>query len=161
MSGGKRKTITAYLIAGIIILDQLTKYWVLRNFSPGQSIPVIKNIFHLTYVLNSGAAFGILRGRVYILMLIAAAVVILILVNLRRIKLPLVKIALALILSGAVSNLIDRLRLNAVIDFLDFRVWPVFNVADSAITVGAVLLAYSVIFKKDKKAARGGGRCIR
>lgn len=148
MPGGKRKTITAYLIAGIIALDQLTKFWVLRELSPGQSIPVIKNVFHLTCVLNSGAAFGILKGRVYILILIAAAVIILILINLRRIKLPPVKIALALILSGAVSNLIDRLRLNAVIDFLDFRVWPVFNVADSAITIGAVLLAYSILIHK-------------
>lgn len=148
MPGGKRKTITAYLIAGIIALDQLTKYWVLRQLSVGQSIPVIKNVFHITCTLNTGAAFGILKGRSYFFILIAAAAIILILINLRRAKMPPVKIALALILSGAASNLIDRLRLNAVIDFLDFRIWPVFNVADSAITVGAVLLAYSILIHK-------------
>ncbi len=153
MPGGKRKTIIGYLIPAVLILDQLTKYIICRNFSVGQSIPIIKNVFHLTYILNRGGAFGILKGCVYLFILIAAAAIIFILINLRRVKIPRIKIALALILSGAASNLIDRLRLNAVIDFLDFRIWPVFNIADAAITVGAILLAYSVLFKKDKKVA--------
>ena len=76
--------------------------------------------------------------------------IIFILVNLRYKKAGQREIALSMILSGAVGNLIDRLRLGAVIDFLDFRVWPVFNIADSAITIGAILLAYTIIFKKDK-----------
>ena len=63
------------------------------------------------------------------------------------------RVGLCLILSGAIGNLIDRIRLGAVIDFLDFRIWPVFNIADSAITIGAILLAYSMLFKKDKEVA--------
>jgi signal peptidase II len=148
--GGKRKTIIGYLTPVILILDQLTKYIVCRNLSPGQSIPIIKNVFHLTYILNRGGAFGIFKGHIYLFILIAAVAIIFILINLRRVKIPRIKIALALILSGATSNLIDRLRLNAVIDFLDFRIWPVFNVADSAITIGTILLAYSMLFKKVK-----------
>ena len=152
MSGGKRKTITKYLVIGILIFDQLTKYIVSQNILLGQSIPIIKNIFHFTHVLNSGAAFGIFKNQVYFFIITAIAAIILILINLRHKRTPRVEIALSLILSGALGNLIDRLRLGAVIDFLDFRIWPVFNIADTAITIGAILLAYSMLFKKTEKS---------
>ena len=152
MSGGKRKTISKYLFIGIFIFDQLTKYIVSQNIPLGGSIPIIKNIFHLTYVLNRGAAFGIFKNQVYFLIITAIVAVTFILINLNRKKTPRIEIALSLILSGAVGNLIDRLRLGAVIDFLDFRIWPVFNIADTAITIGAILLAYSVLFKKTEKS---------
>jgi len=71
---------------------------------------------------------------------------------LRHRKPKLIEVALYLILAGAISNLIDRLRVGAVIDFLDFRIWPVFNIADSAITIGAILLAYSILFKKTRSS---------
>lgn len=152
MSGGKRKTISKYLFIGIFIFDQLTKYIVSQNIPLGGSIPIIKNLFHLTYVLNRGAAFGIFKNQVYFLIITAIVAVTFILINLNRKKTPGTEIALSLILSGAVGNLIDRLRLGAVIDFLDFRIWPVFNIADTAITIGAILLAYSVLFKKTEKS---------
>ena len=145
MPGGKRKTIVTYLVIFIIIFDQVTKYIIARNIPQGQSIPIIKGVFHLTYIINPGAAFGILKNQASLFIFVATAAIIFILINLRRTKLLSVRIAFALVLSGAISNLIDRLRLSAVIDFLDFRIWPVFNIADSAITIGAILLAYSVL----------------
>ncbi|MFC1592468.1 signal peptidase II [Candidatus Omnitrophota bacterium] len=152
MPGGKRKTAASYLIITILIIDQLSKYIISHNFLPGQSVPLIKNFFHITYVLNRGAAFGIFKGQLFFFIIAAVGAIVFILVNLRRQKALQVKIALSLIASGAASNLIDRLRLGGVIDFLDFRVWPVFNIADSAITIGAILLAYSMLFIKDNKA---------
>lgn len=149
MPGSKRKTITSFfLVIFILILDQLTKYIVTQKILLGESIPVIKNIFHLTFILNRGAAFGILKNQFYFLIFIAIVAIIFVVSNLRKKRLRGCEIALCLILGGAISNLIDRLRLGAVIDFLDFRIWPVFNIADSAITIGAILLAYSLLFKK-------------
>ena len=149
MPGNKRKTITSFfLVITILILDQLTKYIVIQNLSLGDSIPVIKNTFHLTYILNRGAAFGIFKNQFNFLILIAIVAIIFILINLRSKRSKACEIALCLIMGGAISNLIDRLRVGAVIDFLDFRIWPVFNIADSAITIGTILLAYFMLFKK-------------
>ena len=148
MPGGKRKTITKYLVIAILILDQLTKYIVSQKIPLGRSIPIIKNIFHLTHILNRGAAFGIFKNQIYFFIITAIVAITFILINLYRRRTLRVEIALSLILSGALGNLIDRIRLKAVIDFLDFRIWPVFNIADTAITIGAVLLAYSILFRK-------------
>jgi signal peptidase II len=138
----------AYLVIGILVFDQLTKYIINQRIPKGVSIPIIKNIFHLTYVLNPGAAFGMFKNQVYFFITVAVLAIIFIMIILRRKGTRREEIALYLILSGAISNLIDRIRLGAVIDFLDFRIWPVFNIADSAITIGAILLAYSVLKKQ-------------
>ena len=148
MSGGKRKTITNYLVIGILFFDQLTKYIISKKIPLGESIPIIKNIFHLTYILNRGAAFGIFKNQAHFFIIVSVVAITIILILLRCKRTLGRQIALSLILSGATGNLIDRIRLEAVIDFLDFRIWPVFNIADSAITIGAELLAYSVLFKK-------------
>jgi len=142
------------LISVIIILslDQLTKFIITKNLSLNQSIPIIKGIFHLTLVHNRGAAFGILRNQIPLFIFTSLFATVLIYFNLKdtRFKKSLIyKISLSLILAGALGNLIDRLFLGYVVDFLDFRIWPVFNVADSAITVGAILLGYSIL-KKDR-----------
>jgi len=152
MPGGKRKTIAKCLVIAILILDQLTKYFVSQNIPLGKSIPIIKDIFHLTHVLNRGAAFGIFKDQIYFFIITAIVAITLILINLHRSRTLRIEIALSLILSGALGNLIDRVRLEAVIDFLDFRIWPVFNIADTAITIGGVLLAYSMLFKKTEKS---------
>jgi signal peptidase II len=145
VSGGKRKTIIKCLIIAILIFDQLTKYIVTQCIPQDVSIPIIKDIFHLTHILNRGAAFGIFKNQAYFFIITAIAAITFILINLRRKRIPRIEIALSLILSGAIGNLIDRLRLGAVIDFLDFRIWPVFNIADTAITIGAILLAYTIL----------------
>lgn len=132
-------------------LDQLTKLAATSNLSQGQSLPVVKGIIHFTLVHNRGAAFGILKGQTAFFIFSALLAVILIYQGLKGAKpqgQALYKISLGLILAGAVGNLIDRLRFGYVIDFLDFRIWPVFNLADSAITVGAILLGYSILRSK-------------
>lgn len=132
----------------IVFLDQLTKFFVTRNFSLYQSVPVIKGVFHLTLVHNRGAAFGILKGQAPLFIFTAVIAIIMIYAGLRNgahKKLSVSTISLSFILAGAIGNLIDRILLGYVIDFLDFRVWPVFNVADSAITIGAILLGWSIL----------------
>jgi len=132
----------------ILCLDQSTKFIVNKNFTPHESIPIIKGIFHLTLVHNRGAAFGILKGQAFLFVFTSIFAIILIYRGLKNTRGNLYSISLGLILAGAIGNLIDRVFFGYVIDFLDLRIWPVFNVADSAITVGAILLGYSIL-KKD------------
>lgn len=150
----------ALVISGIIIiLDQITKFLVDINMSLHQSIEIIPNFFNLTYIRNTGAAFGFLAGdrspgRLIFFALfsfIAIGCLIYLLKSLR----PGHKIAilsLSLILGGAIGNLIDRLRQGEVIDFLDVHWhnwhWPAFNIADSSITIGVILLFYQIIRKR-------------
>ena len=126
----------------IVFLDQLTKYLIKQNFQLNQSIPIIKNIFHFTYITNTGSAFGLFRGLNVFFILFSIVVIIAIFYYLKRIvkKERLLQFAIGLLLGGTIGNLIDRLFYGAVIDFIDFRVWPVFNVADSAVTISVILL---------------------
>jgi len=128
--------------AAIVVgLDQLSKAVIRRLLAPGQSLPVWPQIFHLSYVQNSGAAFGLLRGQTWILITFTVVVVGAITFYAGHLQ-PhgLLGWALSLVLGGAVGNLIDRLRLGYVVDFFDFRIWPVFNVADIAIVVGVGII---------------------
>jgi signal peptidase II len=132
----------------VLFLDQLSKHLAVKNLILNQSVPIIKGIFHLTLIHNRGAAFGILKNQVPLFIFISLFAIILIYFNLKKSRNKeniVFNISLALILGGALGNLIDRLFLGYVIDFLDFRIWPVFNVADSAITIGAILLGYSIL----------------
>ncbi len=135
----------------VLSLDQISKFIIAKNLFLYQSIPIVKGFFHFTLIHNRGAAFGILKNQVYFFIIISIAAIILISSSLlnhqRHKKISCHTISLGLILSGALGNLIDRVFFGYVIDFLDFRVWPVFNIADSAITVGAVLLAWSILKK--------------
>jgi len=141
------------IIASIIIIDQITKILVERNFMEFQSIGIIENIFHLTYVPNYGAAFGILKNKTLFFIVISFIVIIGILILLLYIpnQRNILKFALVLQAGGAMGNLIDRIRLGYVIDFLDFRIWPVFNIADMAIVIGALLLIYDIGILSPKK----------
>jgi signal peptidase II len=139
------------LVFAILALDQLTKLFAHKNLILNQSLPIIKGVFHLSLVHNRGAAFGILKNQVLLFIITSIIAIVLIYFNLKKIgykKLSIYSVSLSLILAGALGNLIDRLFLGYVVDFLDFRIWPVFNVADSSITIGAILLGYS-IFKKN------------
>ncbi len=134
----------------ILSLDQLTKFIVSSKLSLYQSMPVIKGIFCISLVHNRGAAFGLFRDQIYLFILTALFAIILIYLSLKENKkISLYSASLGLILAGTIGNLIDRLRFGYVVDFLDFRIWPVFNVADSAITIGAILLGWCIMFKKD------------
>ena len=141
----------------ILVLDQLTKKLICLSFLPGQSRPIIENIFHLTLVYNKGIAFGLFVDRVIISVFISVMVIILLIVSVIKIKGHdlILKIAFSLILGGAAGNLVDRIRFGYVIDFLDFRVWPVFNLADTAITIGAgLLIVYLFKMRNFKSRAR-------
>jgi len=135
----------------ILFLDQFTKLLAVRNLQLNQSAPLIKGVLHLTLIHNRGAAFGILRNQVPLFISVSILAVISVFLALRNNqykKYSFYSVSLAFILAGALGNLIDRLRLGYVVDFLDLRIWPVFNVADSAITIGAVLLGWSILRAK-------------
>ncbi len=140
------------LIFLIAISDQLIKSYIENNFIYGESISIIKNIFHITYVKNTGAAFGILKGKIAFFIIMTAVIVIFLLIyRYYYVKQSILfDISFALIIGGAIGNLIDRVRFSYVVDYLDFRVWPVFNLADSAVVIGAIILVIHVIFLEDK-----------
>lgn len=132
-------------VAMVVITDRVTKSFFSKVLCEGETIPVIKNVFHFTLVNNTGMAFGLFKdhGVVFIIIPIIAIALLVYNIyyyqeneNLSRSYI----IAFALILGGAIGNLIDRIHIGHVIDFLDFRVWPVFNIADSAITIGAIII---------------------
>jgi signal peptidase II len=130
----------------VIIADRLAKSLVLERLYDGQSVEVIPKVFHLTLVFNTGAAFGILKGSNGLFTAASVAVIafIMIYVAAGRRKDAVMNCALGLILGGAAGNLIDRIMFGSIIDFLDLRVWPVFNVADSAITAGSALIVIRI-----------------
>jgi signal peptidase II len=142
----------------IIILDQISKYVVIHTFRIYESVPVIAGFFNLVHVRNRGMAFGFLNRPdinfgFYILVGASLGAIALLLIWFIKLKESdrLTTLALSLILGGAIGNLIDRLRFREVVDFLDFYIgayhWPAFNVADSAITVGAILVAINIFFR--------------
>lgn len=138
------------IVTAILFFDQLSKFILTKYLAQNQSIPVINGVFHLTLIYNRGAAFGILRNQVPLFIVTSIFAVILIYCAIKKNShRKLYSLALCLILAGALGNLADRLFFGYVIDFLDFRIWPVFNLADSAITIGAVLLSWEILFKKD------------
>ncbi len=148
----KNKYITIFSTAIIIILiDQISKFLIKINFKLNQSLPLIKNIFHLTYIHNFGAGFGILQQQKWVLIFISIIIIGIIFYYFDRIKEKemLLQILVGFILGGTIANLIDRLMFSFVIDFLDFRIWPVFNFADSFVTIGVIgLIIY--LWRKDK-----------
>lgn len=138
--------------AFVLLADQLTKIWIRGALSLGDSIPVIKDVFHLTYVKNPGAIFGLFPDRQLLFLITALVTIVFIIFYYSRIEdsQRLVKIALGLELGGALGNLIDRVIYGRVTDFLDFHIWPVFNIADSAIIIGLGLLIGSILFSFKK-----------
>jgi len=130
------------LAVGLFILDQWSKWLVMSKMAQGDSIPLIDGLFYLTYVRNPGAAFGMLPYKTVFFVVVTIAVLIGIIIFFRRIPEDrvLLKMGLALEVGGAAGNLLDRLRFGHVIDFFDFRVWPVFNVADIGIVIGVGIL---------------------
>jgi signal peptidase II len=142
------------IILGLIGGDQLSKYIAINYLSSIGSIPIIKNVFHLTYVENRGAAFGMFQNNQIIFVLVAAITCIFGLYYLYKKEVNLLgKTAIILIISGAIGNLIDRVRLGFVVDYFDFRIiWDyVFNIADVFVVVGTILLCvYIIFFENDK-----------
>ena len=130
----------------VFIIDQLVKHLVVSTMHLGQSLPVIKGIFHITYVLNPGAAFGMLEHQRWFFIVVALAAVLLGVAFYKKLQQEsfLMRSGAGLLLGGAVGNLADRIQSGLVVDFLDFRVWPVFNIADIAICAGAGMLIFDI-----------------
>jgi len=142
-----------FLLIGLIILvvDQFSKAWIRANLLEGQSLFKL-GFFRITYVHNTGAAFGLFQDQSFILTIVAIVAISVILVyalfisrSFPWLEGKLSKSALGLLLGGTVGNLIDRLRLGYVTDFIDFSYWPAFNLADASVTVGVILFAYSLL----------------
>ena len=135
------------------LLDQLSKFLILKTLSGGQSIPLLPPVFHLTLVRNTGIAFGLFRNYPQFLFSINVLIlaVLFILIGLRLFKQPILRIGIGMIAGGGLGNLVDRLRFGTIVDFLDFHIgsfhWPVFNIADSAICVGTGLLLWALFQK--------------
>ena len=145
------------LISAVIALDQWSKWLVKSSFNLYQSKPVIQDFFHLTYVTNDGMAFGLaFPGGKHVLLVMTLLLTGFIVGLLWKEKEghPLVKYGLALILSGAIGNLIDRIIHGKVVDFMDFMIgdfhWYIFNVADSAVTIGMILFIYHSLLLEKK-----------
>jgi len=150
--------------AVVVVLDQVTKAAILKQFVLHESRPVIDGFFNLVYVMNPGAAFGFLAGAsetFRYLFFIGITVLVMGLIIYYIVKSDSKNIiniiSFAMIFGGAVGNLIDRIRFGSVVDFLDVYIgtahWPAFNVADSSITIGAVLMIWGMITQRKNEAA--------
>jgi len=153
------KRIILILALFIFTLDQTTKAWVLRNLAENEQwapIPALSRYFTITHVTNTGAAFGLFRDQSILFVIIAIVVIIAILVYSRYLSHGQfwVQFSLGLQLGGAAGNLVDRVRLGRVTDFItigiDDKTWPTFNIADSAIVVGVIILALIVFTEKEE-----------
>lgn len=150
----------------VILLDQVSKLLIQATMPLGHSIPIISDLFAIVHVMNPGAAFGLLadqaawiRGPFFIGISLLAIGFILYYRHRRVDDHPLALLGLSLILGGAVGNLVDRLRIGMVIDFIDVHYyqyhWPAFNVADSAITIGVSLMMLTLILDERRERDRG------
>ena len=144
------------IILAVIIFDRISKVYISGNMELNSSNPVIDGIFHITYIQNTGAAFSMLEGHRLFLIALTALLILGLLVflvikgNKEHWSL---KLALSLIISGGIGNLIDRVMYGYVVDFMDFRVWPIFNIADVSVCVGCgFLIIYIIFFDKKIKS---------
>ena len=136
----------------VVIADQLSKAWIRANLTPGQVL-VDKGFLQIIHVQNTGASFGIFKDHTLIIIVAVFIEIILILfiVYLFRNRLSfidsmLMRTGAGLIIGGAIGNQIDRIRLGRVTDFIDFKFWPAFNVADASAVVGVIIVVYCIIF---------------
>lgn len=144
-----RKEIMFTLAFFFLALDQLLKQLVIAKMQLADTIPLIKNYVHITYVQNRGAAFGLFQGKLA-LFVVVAVLSIGVIVYYSRVLAPAnrwVQVALGFLLAGAVGNMIDRLAFGYVIDFIDLRFWPVFNIADIVINIGVGMLLVEMFWE--------------
>ena len=148
------------IIAVTIFLDQITKYLTVLHLKPVDTVPIIEDVIHLTYVENTGAAFGMMKDARWLFMTVSTVAIIGILAYMfvKRPKAKLENLSLAFIVGGGIGNMIDRTLLGYVVDMIDFRLinFAVFNVADSFVCVGAGLMVLYLILEmvKETKAQK-------
>jgi signal peptidase II len=155
INGRKKKTLVFFSCSMLIIfLDQLTKYIIKRNLAYPGSIPVLNNFLYISNIRNSGAGFGLLHGQSTLLMWLSLIVIGFIIYYFDAIKNAYELFFVSLLLGGTIGNFIDRLLFGYVTDFIDFRIWPAFNVADSALTVGVIGLVCYYMFFETKTSSK-------
>ncbi len=134
----------------IVILDQFSKYIVINNFDLNEKVPVINNFFYITHHVNKGAAWGILQGRILLLIIVSSIASIVMIYMLFKIEEKMFRLPISLILGGALGNLVDRILKGGVTDFFDVYIgsydFPVFNIADSFVVIGSILLGVYILF---------------
>jgi signal peptidase II len=141
------------LILAVIILDQVSKFFIQTNMNLNSSIPLIDGFFSITYIHNTGAAFSVLQGKTIFLISIQMLVILIIFVYViykRSLLHWTLKASLALIVGGGIGNLIDRICNGYVVDFIHFHFWPIFNIADISVCIGCGLLIMYVFFVEGK-----------
>ena len=143
--------LSLFTVSLIVFMDRVTKIFFSNILDEGESLPVIRNVLHMTLVHNTGIAFGLFKNQGIVFIIVPLIAIVLLIYNIYYYKSNdeklsrLYIVAFSLILAGAIGNLIDRIYYGYVIDFVDLQVWPVFNVADSAITIGALIIALKCI----------------
>lgn len=150
--------LTVVLIgAAVFSLDFVTKQIIMRSLAPDQTIPVIKGFFHITFVRNPGAAFGLLPNQTSLFVVITLIVIATILIYARRLgnQRGILSVGLGLQLGGAVGNLVDRVQTGSVVDFFELRPLPVFNVADVAIVTGVGLFILHLLIEAYRERKEG------
>ncbi len=147
-----------FIITGLIVaLDQFTKWLIVKYMEIGESIPVIERFLYITSHRNKGAAWGILQGQMWLFYIVTVIVIIFIVYFMQKHAKgkPLLLFTFTLLLSGAIGNFIDRLFRKEVVDFIDVYIFtydfPIFNVADSALTIGVILLIIQMILEERKE----------
>ncbi len=144
-------------IVAVIVLDQITKYLAVKYLMPVVSVPIIKDVLHLTYVENRGAAFGMLQNHRWVFMILSTVVMVIIMAVMFKYKKylhPIMLIGLCFVVGGGIGNMIDRTINGYVVDFVDFTLinFAVFNIADTFICIGVGLLILDIILKKSDLA---------
>ncbi len=162
MTGGRALGLGFAVAAVVAVLDQASKWWILLSVMNPPRLIEVTSFFNLVLGWNTGVSFGILtQSSAWVLTAVALAVVAGLVIWLRKAETPLVALAIGLIIGGALGNVFDRVYHGAVVDFLDFHLagyhWPAFNVADSGITVGAVILVADSLFRRPEKPKTDGG----
>ncbi|PYZ93916.1 signal peptidase II [Salipaludibacillus keqinensis] len=148
-----------FIAVAVIILDQFTKWLVVEYMELRESIPLIENVLYLTSHRNAGAAFGILQGQLWLFFIATVVVIGVVTYYIQKYTKgePWFGVSLGLVLGGAIGNFIDRILEGAVVDFIDVYIFaynfPIFNVADSALVVGVIMLMIHV-FKEEKKQGK-------
>ena len=152
MSRRARLAAWLYAVAGVVyVVDRTTKWIVERHLAGRPPIELIPGVVQLHYTTNTGGAFGLFGGQAWLFFVATVVVCLVIAAASTRLSSASTAVGMGLILGGALGNLTDRLARGprGVVDFIDFRVWPVFNVADSAIVIGAIVIAVAGIVHRD------------
>jgi signal peptidase II len=150
----------------VLVLDLLTKHLILTDLELGESVQVVGNTVRLTYILNPGGVFGVSIGSNVVYLIVSLIVIAVVIYTMwrRLANSKIIDFSLAAVVGGAVGNFIDRLRFGAVVDFLDVNIpdidifgismqrWPIFNVADAAVTVGMIVIILTLLFSRTEIA---------